>query len=105
VKEAADLLCVLTMFSIRAAFYKKAVLYAHCGYLLFPEDTRLIELYAYALVQSEDYETAEDILSRSTATSANLEYLRSRVSIMLALPSPNQTERIRKFLGYWKTAL
>ncbi len=103
-KEAADLLCVLTMFSIRAAFYRKALLYAHCGYLLFPEDTRFIELYAYALILSEDYASAEDILSSTAASSVNLEYLRGRVAIMLEMPSTDQTARIRRFLGYWLRA-
>jgi hypothetical protein len=104
VKEVSDLICVLAMFSIRTAFYRKALIYANCGYLLFPDDIRFLELHVYTLVLSEDYQSAEEILSGTTASTANLEFLRARVSIMLEMPNTVRSMRTRKFLNYWNTA-
>jgi hypothetical protein len=103
-KKSADLLCILIMFSIRADFYKKSLTYAKAGYLLFPEDIRFTELYAYALVLSEEYEAAEGILAKAEFNTCNIAFLRGRVSVMLELPTMEKRSRISGFLNYWTEA-
>lgn len=100
-KKSADLLCILIMFSIRANFYEKAMRYAECAFALFPEDPRFTELYAYALIQCEDYERAEEVLGKIDNVMPNIALLKGRVGIMLDLPAPEKRSRVSRFLNYW----
>jgi type IV secretory pathway VirB6-like protein len=103
-KKTADLLCILIMFSVRADFFEKALRYAKCGYHLFPNDIRFVELYAYTLVLSEDYETAENVLSSVDIPTQNIAYLKGRIAVMLGLPAAEKRGRISRYLNYWTTA-
>ena len=103
-KRVADLLCILTMFSIRADFHEKALRYSRTGYSLFPEDIRFLELYAYALILSEDYSTADQILANAKGSTCNTALLQSRVAVMLGLSKDEKRSRITRFLNYWSMA-
>lgn len=98
-KRAADVLYLLCTFSLRTRLIEKAAIYASAGYLLFPEDTRLIETHAYVLLLQQRYEEAEDVLSRTPASTQNLEFLRSRSAILLGLPEEERRQRLRRYLG------
>ncbi len=98
-KKVADLLCILISFSIRADFHEKALRYARCGYELLPDDPRFIELYGYALILSEDFEKAEEVLSKAEAQTHNIAFLKTRTAIMLDLPQNEQKARINSYLA------
>ncbi|MCU0909944.1 MAG: hypothetical protein MUE98_00945 [Rhodobacteraceae bacterium] len=98
-KRAADVLYLLSTFSLRTRLIEKAAIYASAGYRLFPEDTRLIEMHAYALLLQRKFEEAEEVLANTTASTPNLEFLRSRAAILLGLDPEEQRLRLRRYLG------
>ena len=99
-KRAADTLFLLATFSIRTGQTDKAMHYAEMGSKLFPADPRQIEVQAYTLLLQGRFEEAEQILSVSDASTRNLEYLRSRTSIILDMPKAERQARMRRYLAY-----
>ncbi len=98
-KKAADILYLLSTFSHRTSFLLKAGLYAKAGYELFPQDIRLIEMHAYCLLLEGKPDEAEEVLSSTEESSANLEYLRSKTALVLDLPETNKQSRLRRYLS------
>lgn len=99
-KRAADTLFLLATFSIRTGQIDKAMHYAGAGCALFPADPRQIEAQAYALLLQGRFEEAEQILSMTDASTRNLEYLRSRTSIILDMPKAERQARMRRYLAH-----
>lgn len=98
-KKAADALYLLATFSIRAQQINKALTYAMNGVVLFPNDTRLIEIYAYALLLNGQYQEAEDVLASTDISTRNAEFLRSRTANLLDMPKEQRAARLRKYLA------
>lgn len=98
-QKAADTLFLLATFSLRTGQIDKALEYTSAGYYLFPNDIRLIEAYAYALLLQREYVEAEAVLSQTQASTSNLEFLRSRSAILLDLPAEEKRTRLRRFLA------
>lgn len=98
-KKAADTLFLLATFSIRAGQISKAMEYTTAGRLLFPDDLRLIELHAHALLLQDRYDEAEALLSATPASTRNLEFLRGRTAILLDLPKDERRARLRRYLA------
>jgi hypothetical protein len=98
-KKAADTLYLLSSFSLRTSFVQKAEIYARVGHGLFPDDIRLIEVYAYALLLQGQYEKAEELLSEAPYSTANIEYLRSKTAMILKFPKEEKSRRIRNYLS------
>ncbi len=99
-KKAADILFLLATFSLRTGQIGKAMTYTSIGRALFPDDSRLIELHAYALMLHEQYDEAEALLGSTTASTSNLEFLRSRTAILLDLPKEERQSRLRRYLAF-----
>jgi hypothetical protein len=99
-KKAADALCVLATFSIRTQFYEKAIRYAKCGYQLFQDDYRFVELYAFTLLLNGSYAQAEEILRKTNHRTWNIALLRCRCAILLELPRHEKQVRARAYLRY-----
>jgi hypothetical protein len=98
-KKAGDVLYLLSTFSLRTRLVEKAAVYASAGYRLFPEDSRLVEMHAYVLLLQHRYQEAEEVLSNTSASTPNLEFLRSRTGMLLQLPSEERQLRLRRYLG------
>jgi Flp pilus assembly protein TadD len=99
-KKASDILFLLATFSLRSGQISKAMTYARIGRELFPDDSRLIEMHAYALMLHEEYEQAEALLGSTNASTINLEFLRSRTAILLDLPKDERQRRLRRYLAF-----
>ena len=99
-KKAADILFLLATFSLRTGQIGKAITYTSIGRELFPDDQRLIEAHAYALMLHEQYQDADALLATTTASTRNLEFLRSRTAILLDLPKDERQRRLRRYLAF-----
>lgn len=98
-KKIADTLLLLTCFSIRAGYLQKAEIYSEQAVRLFPDDIRILEVRAYALLLHGHYKEAEALLSATSDSSKNLEYLRVRTAILLSMSEIECGYRIRKYLS------
>ncbi|WP_298966462.1 hypothetical protein [uncultured Roseibium sp.] len=90
-------LVLLASHCLRAHFVDKALLYAKCGYQLFPDRTELLELYGLALLFKGDYDTLTDLISRASAPSRNLDYLKARLAILQG--DANSANLVRSYLA------
>lgn len=99
-RNAADALCVLTTFSIRTNYYEKAIRYAECGFRIFKDDARFVELYGFALLLTGSYEQTEELLTHTKFQTPNIALLRCRCAILLDLPRAQKQERARAFLKF-----
>jgi hypothetical protein len=99
-KKAADTLFLLATFSLRAGQIGKALQYSGAGRQLFPDDLRLIELHAHALLLQGDHAGAEATLSETQASTPNLEFLRGRTAILLDMPKDERRARLRRYLSH-----
>lgn len=99
-KKAADMLYLLSTFSIRTNMIEKAVIYASAGHKLFPEDHRLLEIYVYAHILKGNFSEASETLAQSETSTRNLEFLRGRVAILVELPLEERRSRLRKYLAF-----
>jgi hypothetical protein len=98
-KKAADTLFLLATFSLRTGQIGKALHYTSAGQHLFPDDIRLTEVHAYALLLQDRHDEAEALLSATPASTPNLEFLRGRTAILLGLPKDERRTRLRRYLA------
>lgn len=99
-RKAADILFLITTFSIRANFIEKATTYGKAAHTLFPGDPRIAEVYAFALLLKADFQAAEDLLTSWSEPTQNMAYLRCRTAILLNLPAEERRKRIESYLAF-----
>lgn len=97
-KKTADLLYLLSTFSVRAGFIQKATIYAATGFKLFPRDHRLVEMHAYVLILTQNYDDAAAVLAQTDLSTRNLNYLRGRLSILGGKPKGEVQQHLRAYL-------
>ena len=97
-RKAADVLFLLATFSIRTNLLDKAEIYGRAGHHLFPDDLRLIEVYAYALLLKGDVTGAETVLQATPTATRNLAFLRARVAMLAGRPIEEQRAGLRAYL-------
>ena len=96
--ETAEVLLMLTSFSLRVQKFTRAVFYGRVAHSLFPEDVAIAEMYAYALLLMGENEQAHKVVSKVTAETANLSLLRARLSILRKEDRSEQSSHLRKYL-------
>lgn len=101
---AADVLLLLSSFSIRTQFIVKAVQYGRAGVVLFPDDLRLREIYAYALCLDGSFDEAAEIIGPVTQSTPNVEFLKLRLAFHGDRAANERSAAIRSYLKLeWKT--
>jgi len=98
-KKISDILLLLICFSIKADYLKKAEIYSAHALKKFPDDIRILEVRVYALLLQGNSVGAEELLSTTSESSRNLEYLRTRTAILLSMPADECESRIRSYLS------
>ena len=95
---AADTLFVLCSFSVRMHFISKAIIYGRAGIHLFPDDVRLHEIYAHALLLDGRAEEASHILSKVQEPTRNTAYLNARISLQDTNNELSAQDQLRLYL-------
>ncbi|WP_273795103.1 hypothetical protein [Brucella intermedia] len=94
----ADVLLVLSSLALRMQFLRKAICYARIGVSLFPDDIRLREIYAFALLLDGNMEEAEQVIDAVETESRNIAYLRVQTSMQIVSGSHEKRDAIRTYL-------
>ncbi|WP_147272281.1 hypothetical protein [Phyllobacterium salinisoli] len=94
----ADVLLMLSSFALRTQFLEKATFYSRVGVALYPEDVRLREIYAYALLVDGKIAEAKDALESITSNSRNVAFLRMKILLQLSPPSGERQNAIKIYL-------
>lgn len=95
---AADILLLLSSFSIRTQFLAKAVQYGRAGVSMFPDDVRLRELYAYALYLEGRNKEAIEVIRPVTQPTPNVEFLKARLAFCDKQSASERSAAIRSYL-------
>lgn len=93
----SDTLYVLSALSLRGQFVEKALIYGKTGIALFPQDVRLFETYAYALLLSGQDEEAARVLNNAPDQTRNIAYLKARTALIVGA-APKSREFVRSYL-------
>lgn len=95
----ADILLLLSSYSLRTNFVRKAVHYAKAGFDMFPDDLRLREIYAYALLMDDQVDEAERVASGNAEPSSNIAYVLARVVLLKGDATREQRKQaLQKYL-------
>ena len=100
--SCADTLLVFTSFSIRSGLLWKAETYGRLGLALFPEDDRIREMYAFALLLNQKFSELSSILAGAQRPSKNFAYITARLEMLTGSSEAAGSEALRNFLkgGY-----
>lgn len=93
----SDTLYILSAISLRGQFVEKALIYGKAGIALFPQDVRLFETYAYALLLSGRDEEAASVLNSAPEQTRNVVYLKARTALT-AGAVPKSRDFLRSYL-------
>ncbi|WP_420963879.1 hypothetical protein [Brucella sp. IR073] len=99
---AADVLLMLSSFALRTQFLDKAIFYGRIGVELYPEDVRLREAYAYALLLDGKTNEAADALREQTLNSRNIAFLRMKLLMQDEKPPGECRNAISTYLRWSK---
>ncbi|MDC0659533.1 hypothetical protein N6L27_16140 [Leisingera sp. SS27] len=94
----ADTLLVFASFSIRSGLLWKAEAYGRLGLTLFPEDDRIREMYAQALLLNQKFSEVSGVLAGAKRPSRNLSYVRARLEMLTDGSEASRSEAVRSFL-------
>lgn len=100
-KKVADVLYLMATFSVRTAYVDKAEVYARIGYELYPNDRRIVEIYAYVLLLRQEFDEVDAVLSQQDFSTPNLEFLKSRLFMLTSRSKEDTREQLRKYLAIY----
>ncbi|MCP1846114.1 hypothetical protein ACVIHI_009107 [Bradyrhizobium sp. USDA 4524] len=95
---AADVLLLLSSFSLRGQFIAKAVLYGRVGVSMFPDDLRLREIYTYALYLDGRIDEAIDVIQSAQVDTPNVSFLKMRLALHASKPASERRAAVRSYL-------
>lgn len=78
----ADILLMLSAFSLKTHFVAKAAIYGRAGVALYPEDHRFREILAYALLLENRLEEAASVIGEAHRETRNLAFLNARLLML-----------------------
>ncbi|WP_173932905.1 hypothetical protein [Chelativorans sp. Marseille-P2723] len=94
----ADVLLMLTAFSLKTKFFAKAIIYGRAGVALYPEDNRFREALAYGLLLEGETEEAAAVVSTIHRQTRNLAYLKAQLAMNEGHSEPERQEALRTYL-------
>jgi hypothetical protein len=95
----ADILLMLCSFSLRVQFIAKAVVYGRVGVSMFPQDIRLREIYAYALLLNSQADEAFAVIGNVTKVTRNIAFLNVCVALQRTKSATNRQKAVRSYLN------
>ncbi|WP_424978257.1 hypothetical protein [Leisingera sp. S232] len=96
--SCADTLLIFTSFSIRSGLLWKAETYGRLGLAMFPEDDRIREMYAYALLLNQKFSELSSVLGDARRPSRNFAYVKARLEMLTGSSDAARSEAVRSFL-------
>lgn len=96
---AAEILLMLTAFSLKTQFITKAVIYGRAGAALYPEDHRFREMLGYALLLDGKLQEAAAVVGEGPHDTCNLAYLKSRLLMLGDHSTAERQEALRTYLN------
>lgn len=96
----ANLLYLLTEFSLRSGFVEKAEIYSKAGVELFNEDQRFKESLAYCCILKDEYAKARELIPKMELKTTNRTFLDLKLAIQ-----DNDIENINGLLGEYYDSL
>ena len=96
--SCADTLLLFTSFSIRSDLIWKAETYGRIGLTLFPEDDRIRDMYAYALLLNQKFSELSSVLGDAKCPSKNFAYVKARLEMLTSSNDNARSEAVRSFL-------
>jgi len=96
---AAEILLMLTAFSLKTQFVTKAIIYGRAGMALYPEDHRFREMLGYALLLDGKPQEAAEVVGETPHDTCNLAYLKSRFFMLGDYSTAERQEALRTYLN------
>ncbi|WP_299211321.1 hypothetical protein [uncultured Tateyamaria sp.] len=98
--DTKEALLMLASFSLQVHRYERAAIYASAGLFLFPSDTRLKEILAFAHMHNDELDKAIEILAGTDEDTANLAILRAKLAILTNPDSDDAARHLRSYLQH-----